>query len=129
MRSISSEEELAFMLSQEHSTICFFVDWSIYAVKGRQMFEELEATCSRDLDASFWVADVSDVDAPAAFLEGWLKKQDRPDIKMFNPVMCGNGSIAWLKRGVVVDFVQSATHHNLERLCDRTKEAFRHDAT
>ena len=82
-----------------------------------------------DLNASFWIADVSDVDAPAAFLREWLKAQDRVDLRMFNPVVCGNGSMAWLARGVVMDFVQSATHYDLQDLRHRTKEAFHNGVT
>ncbi len=68
MHSISSEEDFALVFAQEYSTIFLFVDWSVYAVQGRQIFEELESTWGHDLNASFWIADVSDLNAPAAFL-------------------------------------------------------------
>jgi hypothetical protein len=129
VRSILSEEDFALILAQKHSVIYFFVDWSVYAVQGRRMLEELELLCSRELSGSSWVADVSDIASPAAFLGEWLKEQERSDLKMFNVVACGNGSVAWLNGGAVVDFAQSATHHDLQDLCKRTENAFDCGAT
>ena len=129
MRLISNEEDFARVLAEEHSILFFYVDWSVYAVQGRQIVEELESTFNQDLNASCWIADVSHVDASAAFLGEWLNKQDRADLKMFNPVMCGNGSVAWLARGVVIDFVPSVTHYKLHELRNRTREAFNNRVT
>jgi len=129
MRLISSEEDFALVLADEHAILFFYVDWSVYAVQGRQIIEELESTFDQGLKASWWVADVSDVDTSPALLGEWLKKQDRADLKMFYPAVCGGGSVAWLARGGVIDFVQSATHYKLHELRDRTREAFHNGGT
>ncbi len=93
VRSILCEEDFALILAQEHSVIYFFVNWSVYAFQGRRMLEELELLCSPDFNGSFWVADVSDIESPAAFLGEWLKEHERPDLKMFNVVAAGSGSV------------------------------------
>ena len=129
MRLISSEEDFARVLAEEHSILFFYVDWSVYAVQARQLIEELESSFNQDLNASCWIADVSDVDASPSLLGEWLKMQDRADLSMSIPVMCGNGSVTWLARGVVVDFVQSATYYKLQELRNRTREAFHNAAT
>jgi hypothetical protein len=36
-----SEDDLAVALSAERAVIYFFVEWSVYAVQGRQWFAEL----------------------------------------------------------------------------------------
>ena len=129
MRSILSEEDFALTLAEQHSVIYFFVDWSVYAVQGRRMLEELELLCSHDLKGSFWIADVSDIESPTAFLGEWLKYSERPDLRIFNPVASGSGSVVWLNRGAVVDFAQSATHHDVQDLRKRTEKAFHYGAT
>ena len=123
VRSILSEEDFALTLAEQHSVIYFFVDWSVYAVQGRRMLEELELLCP-DLKGSFWIADISCIESPAAFLGEWLKHQERSDLKIFNLVASGSGSVVWLNRGAVVDFAQSATHHNVQDLRKRTEKAF-----
>ena len=123
-RSILSEEDFALTLAEQHSVIYFFVDWSVYAVQSRRMLEQLELLCSPDLKGSFWIADVSYPESPAAFLGEWLKHQERSDLKIFNLVASGSGSVVWLNRGAVVDFAQSATHHNVQDLRKRTEKAF-----
>ncbi|HEY9500929.1 MAG TPA: hypothetical protein VIR01_04785 [Pyrinomonadaceae bacterium] len=129
VRSILSEEDFALTLAEQHSVIYFFVDWSVYAVHGRRMLEELELLCSPNLKGSFWIADVSDIESPAAFLGKWLKHQERSDLKIFNLVASGSGSVVWLNRGAVVDFAQSATHYDVQDLCKRTEKAFHYGAT
>jgi len=129
MRSILSEEDFALTLAEQHSVIYFFVDWSIYAVQGRSMLEELESLCIAYLNGSFWLADVSELGSPAAFLGEWLKDQERSDLKMFNLVACGSGSVIWLNKGAVVDFAQSAMHYDVRELRKRTEKAFQYSAT
>ncbi len=132
MQSIVNQEGLASILSHDRSVLYFYVDWSVYAVRGLQMVKELELAFSINKNGSvisFWLADVSNVDAPAAFLSEWLKAQERADLKMFNVVAAGSGSLAWLKQGKIVDFALSATHHKVDILAERTKNAFGGGAT
>jgi hypothetical protein len=125
-----NEEDFESMISQQHSVIYFYVDWSTYAVQGRVLLEELEASCDHDESKPvFWLADVSELESPAAFLGEWLKRQERKDLKMFNVVAAGSGSVVWLSQGAVVDFVQSATHYDLDALRMRTKNVVHQRAT
>ena len=125
MRPILNEDDFKSVISQEHSVIYFHVDWSTYSVQGRVMLEELESSCGSDESKPvFWLADVSELESPAAFLGEWLKRQERKDLKMFNVVAAGSSSVVWLSRGAVVDFVQSATHYDLDALRMRTENVF-----
>lgn len=100
MRQILSEDDLATALSAEQAAIYFFVEWSPYAVRGRQRFAELELSYGRDSETSFWIADVSSVEAPGAFVAIWLKSQD---VNLFVTACTGNGPTVWLKRGAITD--------------------------
>ena len=130
MRPILNEEDFESMTSQAYSVLYFYVDWSTYAVQGRIMLEELESSYGHDDSKPvFWLADVSELESPAAFLGEWLKRQERDGLKMSNVVAAGSGSVAWLSQGEVVDFVQSATHYDLPALRMRTENAFHRGAT
>ena len=127
MRPILSEGDLAVALSGGQAVIYFFVEWSVYAVQGRQRFQELELLYGHKPETSFWFADVSDVDAPAAFIADWLKTHDSTDINVSLAACTGNGSIIWLKGGVIVDAVRSAINCDLHELRTRT-ESSAHEA-
>ena len=120
MRPMLSEDDLAVALSADRAIIYFFVEWSVYAVQGRQRFAELEFLYRHDPQISFWIADVSDVDAPGAFIAGWLKTNDRTEINVSLAACTGNGSIVWLKHGAIVDAVRSAINCDLDDLRTRT---------
>jgi hypothetical protein len=78
---------------------------------------------------SFWLADVSDMNSPAAFISEWLKKQEREDMKMYNMIACGSGSVAWLREGEVIDFEISVSRAGSDQLVERTKRLFHNHAT
>lgn len=107
MRSILSEDDFAAALSADHAVMYFFVDWSVYAVQGRERFAELELSYGSDSETTFWIADVSSTEAPAAFVADWLKAQDRTEVDVFVMAGAGYGPIIWLKRGAIVDVVRS----------------------
>jgi hypothetical protein len=125
VRSILNEQDFSSVLAEDHSLIYFFADWSVYSVKGRRIFEELEVSCRPDINGSFWLADVSDVQSPAAFLGDWLKRQEREDLKLLNPIVAGGGSIMWLQRGAIIDLVPTAIDFGLQDLRKRTETAFK----
>ena len=124
MRPILNEDDFKSVISQEHSVIYFHVDWSTYSVQGRVMLEHESSSSSDESKPVFWLADVSELESPAAILGEWLKRQERKDLKMFNVVAAGSSSVVWLSRGAVVDFVQSATHYDLDALRMRTENVF-----
>jgi len=132
MQSILSKEDFSLMLSRAHSVLYFYVDWSAYAIEGLHMLEEVESVLARSNSgsvASFWLADVSDVNAPAAFIGDWLKGQERAGLKLYNIVALGNGSVAWLKRGEIVNFAQCATALDVDSLSERTRSVSSERAT
>ena len=109
----------------EHAVVYFYVDWSVYAVQGLRMLEHLESSWSDPgSPVAFRLADVSDVNAPAAFMFEWLKRRERPDQRLSSSIAVGNGSVMWLIRGDIVDFEPSVTKHDVSVLTARTKNAF-----
>ena len=72
---------------------------------------------------AFWLADISDVEAPAAFIFDWLKRREPPDVDL-SLVALGNGSIAWLRSGEIVDFVLSGGYQEARVLAERTETIF-----
>ena len=131
MRSIEKPEDLDYVSAQGQAIIYFYVDWSVYAVRGRQILEVVEKQLPEELDLQpqFWLADVSDVNSPAAFMGDWLKKQEREDMKMYNLIACGSGCVVWLREGEVIDFEISASRTGSNQLVERTKRLFHNHAT
>ena len=107
---------------QDQAVIYFYVDWSSYAVQGREVLKEVELLLSPRSPA-FWLADVSDLDAPAAFMFEWLKLREPLGVKL-SIVALGTGSVAWLRRGEIVDFVLSAGHQDARALAEKTENVF-----
>jgi hypothetical protein len=116
MRSILNEDDFAAALGADQAAIYFSVHWSFYAVQGRERFAELELLYGRE--TSFWIADISDGEAPAVFMNTWVKGY-RNDI--FLAAGCGNGPIIWLRRGTIVDAVRSAINCDMHDLRTRTE--------
>ena len=131
IQPILNKEGIAQLLAQKQAVLYFFVNWSTYAQQGLQIIEEVESLLSnRDSSAAtFWSADISDLDSPAVFVAEWLKQQETSDLKMFKPVGSGNGSVAWLKEGKVVDFALSAYLLRAQELMNRTKHNFGYGGT
>ena len=125
MENIRSEDDLNALLSREHAIVYFYVDWSAYAMQGLHLLEELESA-STDMGSAvtFRLADVSDVNAPAAFVFEWLKRTERPDLRLCTPIAVGSGSVMWLTRGKVTDFEPRVTQYDIAALSARTKNAF-----
>jgi hypothetical protein len=98
MRPIVSKDDLAAALSADQTVIYFFVEWSEYAVRGRQRFADLELSFGRDSGILFCLADVSSIEASGAFVADWLESQD---VSLFTSACAGNGPTVWLKRGVI----------------------------
>jgi len=131
MRSIEKPEDLDYVSAQGQAVLYFYVDWSVYAVRGRQILEVVEKQLPErpDLWPQFWLADVSDMNSPVAFIGEWLKKQEREDMKMYNMIACGSGSVAWLREGEVIDFEISVSRAGSDQLVERTKRLFHNHAT
>jgi hypothetical protein len=125
MESICNQDGLISTLTDQRSVVYFYVDWSTYAKQGLHMVEELESSVADQTPAvAFRLADVSDVNAPAAFMFDWLQQNERSDLKLCERIAVGNGSVMWLRQGQIVDFEPHVTHQDLSALTDRTKRAF-----
>lgn len=130
VQTISEQNHLSLLLSQERCVIYFYVDWSAYAIRGQHMLEELESSWHpADKSAFFWLADVSDTGAPSAFIHNWLRQLEQTGLKIIVSIASGNGCVGWFRLGEIVDFERSVTQHNVESLAERTKRAFSGGAT
>lgn len=123
MQSITSESDIKLIDSQPQSIIFFYVEWSVYTLRGREVMNEVESALASPAVA-FWFADVSDLDAPAAFMFDWLLAKRKPDANL-SLVSLGSASIVWLQSGVVVDFLMSLAQNDARAIVDRTKKNFR----
>jgi hypothetical protein len=127
MKPLRREEDMAEMLAGKAAVLFIFVDWSEYASRGREVFEEAEArrtAKSSNGSASWWIADVSSTDSPlSSALRRWLTSQElRGTLRMFPNIAMGNGSVLWMKNGDVVGFNPSAERLGLDALVRRTEE-------
>jgi hypothetical protein len=116
---------LAEMLSAENAALFVFVDWSEYARRGKEIFEQAEAkitAASSNNSIPCWFVDISSVEAPPnPALHRWLKAQEQEGkVLVFPMISMGNGSVVWIKRGEVVRFEPSAAHSGTEGLVQRT---------
>ena len=126
MREIKKPEDLNELCAQGRAVIYFYVDWSVYAVRGREVMNAVEKQIAEIADSPqlFWLADVSDIDSPAGFIFEWLRKQERDDLKMCNMIAGGSGCVVWIKKGNVIDFEMSAGGEGTSALVERTKTLF-----
>ena len=115
------------MLADKNASLFVFVDWSEYARRGKDLFQEIETRLtakSSDEPVSWWIADISSIEAPAGpVLHRWLTLQEQSGrARLFPGVATGNGSVLWIKKGEVVGFELSAQRAGLEALVHRTEE-------
>jgi hypothetical protein len=127
MNQLRSEEDMAEMLAGRDAILFMFVDWSEYARRGREVFEEAETKVtakSSNASASWWIADISSINSPlSSTLHRWLTSQEqRGKVRMFPSIGMGNGSVLWVKNGEVVGFEPNARLKGPEKLVDLTEE-------
>src|SRR6185295_8131532 len=112
MEPILNRNDFEKVLKSERAVIYVYVDWSSYAAQtGLRIMEEAERHFQRtaDPEVSFWLANVSDLDSPAAFIADWLRRQESEKMRMFPAIGTGNGSIVWLRNGQAIGFALSAS--------------------
>ncbi len=126
MKNIEKPEDLDELCAQGRAVIYFYLDWSVYTVRGREVMNSVERQLPAFTDSPqlFWLADVSDLDSPATFMFEWLRKQERDDLKMVTMISCGSGCLAWIEKGKVIDFEMSAGNTGTAALVERTKRLF-----
>jgi hypothetical protein len=126
MREIKKPKDLNELCAQGRAVIYFYVDWSVYAVRGREVMNAVEKQIPEIADSPqlVWWADVSDVDSPAGFIFEWLRKQERDDLKMCSMIAGGSGCVVWTEKGNVIDFETSAGGAGTSALVERTKTLF-----
>ena len=126
MREIKKPEDVNELCAQGRSVIYFYVDWSVYAARGREVMNAVEKQIPQIADSPqlFWLANVSDVDSPAGFIFEWLRKQERDDLRMCSMIAGGSGCVVWIENGNVIDFETSAGGAGTSALVERTKTLF-----
>ena len=125
MEPILNRNDFEKVLKSERAVIYVYVDWSSYASQtGLRIMEEAERHFQRtaDPEVSFWLANVSDLDSPAAFIADWLRRQESEKMRMFPAIGTGNGSIVWLRNGQPIGFALSASHLGVDGVRAKTKE-------
>src|SRR4030095_12519482 len=112
MEQILNRNDLERLLKSERAVLYIYVDWSSYAAKtGLRVVEEAEQLFTRnpDLRVFFWLADISELNSPGAFIWDWLRQQESETMRMFPAIGTGNGSLVWLRRGQAIGFALSAS--------------------
>ena len=125
MKPILNTNDFERLVKTERAVLYVYVDWSSYAAQtGLRITEEAERLFQRnhDPEVSFWLADVSDLDSPAAFIADWLRGQETERIRMFPAIGTGNGSLVWLINGRAIGFALSASQLGSEAVTAKTKE-------
>ena len=127
MEHILNRNDLERLLKSERAVLYIYVDWSSYAAKtGLRVVEEAEQFFKRnpDLRVFFWLADISDLNSPGAFIADWLRQQESETMRMFPAIGTGNGSLVWLRRGQAMGFALSASHLGIDGVIAKIKEIF-----
>jgi hypothetical protein len=125
MEPILNRNDFERVLKTERAVIYVYVDWSSYAAQtGLRITEEAERHFQRtsNPEVSFWLANVSDLDSPAAFIVDWLRRQESEKMRMFPAIGTGNGSLVWLRNGRAIGFALSASHLGVDGVTAKTKE-------
>src|SRR5690348_3328223 len=99
MQWINNDDDFSRMLQDGETILYIYVDWSSYASRdGSRIIELVERFFDETQSKlSFWSADVSDLNSPAAFIGHWLKEQEKTGIRMFPGIGIGAGSLVWIK--------------------------------
>jgi hypothetical protein len=129
MKQLENEQDVAKMLSESNAALFLSVDWSDYARRGRDVFKEVEAKFaarSFDRPVSWWIVDISSIDAPVApVIHRWLTlQQQRTEIRMFPNIAMGSGSVLWIKNGDIVGFEANAQLLGRDALANHTEKVF-----
>jgi hypothetical protein len=128
MRNLHSEKDVAEMLGLESAVLFFFVSWSDYAIRGKELVKEAEAQFANrpSRPVSWCTGDLSSTESPiASVVHQWLTEQERPQaFKLFPNVALGNGSVVWMNRGQIVSFADSAVQLGLEGILRQTAVLF-----
>lgn len=121
MTNIKSLENIKQISEQETSILFCYEEWSKYAKDGLKIFEELCQALKTFDNISFRLLDSAN--APQGLIE-WIKAENQPGMKLIPAITTGNGSIIWVRRGKVFDYVLSAVNEGLEQILVRTRENF-----
>lgn len=103
---IRDEVTWANLLESTAAVLFMFVDWSVYATRGVELFEIAEEMCIEQRFPEpllFRACDASTIDScPHATID-WVRKEDaRGKVRLLPVVGVGNGSIVWIHRGHAV---------------------------
>jgi hypothetical protein len=127
MHHLQTNGDLLEMLAEKSAALFFFVDWSEYALRGKDICRQAELALSAQAspDApSWWTADISSIDSPPnQALHNWLTEQEQSKhMRLVSSIAMGNGSIVWIENGNIVEFETSTRRLGLEELIRRTQK-------
>ena len=113
MRWLRDERDWGDLLGTPNAILFIFVEWSTYAARGLEIFEEGERMATQNLscgDLTWWAGDFSSIPSKLDIVVEWLRdEQTRGGVVMFPAIGSGNGSVVWIHRGKVVNFAMSTS--------------------
>jgi hypothetical protein len=123
-QEIVTREQLETATVSSAAVMHVDVDWSVTAVESRGPIERLREAILQEerlQHVAFYRFDCTDQQQDRALCD-WLDEQHLlgRGPKRFH----GNGALAWLKEGQIVDYVDCAARHTDEELWERTKAVF-----
>lgn len=130
MKHITQAGDMEAMLAAESAALFVWVNWSIYAQHGSEIFRAAQsrfAEGTATTSISWFVADLSEPGATpvAASLHNWLESQDKQgSIGLFPSVDLGNGSTVLVKNGRIVGFEPCALRAGADGLARRVETVF-----
>ena len=100
MKWLRNETDWGDLLGTPHVILFIFAEWSRYATRGLEIFEEAERMAIQNLscgDLTWWAGDFSWTPSTLDIVVEWLRhEQARTGVVMFPAIGVGNGSVVWL---------------------------------
>ena len=130
MKHINNANDMNAMLAAENAALFVWVDWSMYARHGSEIFLTVKSGYSEKslgTAVSWFVADLSapGVTPVASSLHNWLESQHKQGrVPLFPSIDMGNGSTVLIKSGRVVGFEPSALRSGIKGLARSVEAAF-----
>lgn len=130
MKHVNSSDDMNAMLAAENAALFVWVNWSIYARHGSEIFRMVRSKFTEHrlgASVSWFVADLSFPGATpvASALHGWLEEQGKEaNVRLFPNIDMGNGSTVLIRNGRVVGFEPVALRSGVEGLASSVEAAF-----
>lgn len=93
-------------ISFEEKVILFiYEDWSEFTKEGLKILQEVKENTPKNIGITF--QQISLTNTPKE-ISDWLKTQNGKKVNFIPAIGTGNGSLLWIKKGEIIDFILSA---------------------